>query len=146
MVWHDYKSLAQQEAHARRQSFRYRVEVDARDRGSQAAFARLRPPPHAPFHVVARILTVAASEISQGSFHCRTYRLTSYVDFSLSFAGYRCHITGQEHQEVTLQFDSSEDLVLPRSGELKQHQVDCHPLGITAALLDFWNPIYLESG
>ena len=60
----------------------------------------------------------------------------------LSFAGYRCHITGQEHHEVTLQFDSSEDLVLPRSGELKQHQVDCHPLGITAALLDFWNPIW----
>ena len=64
----------------------------------------------------------------------------------VTFEGVSARITSQSDQIVTLHFEQDLDLVVPLSGQLCQSVLDCRPQGVTAALLEFWNPIWNRDG
>ena len=146
LVQFDYQAVARQEAATRRDGFRYKMFLDHRDKGCQAAFAQVRPPQHAPFCKVEHLVQSHATQLEAVTFSCRRFQVPCPTSFLLHsgvlYARLPAEVTGRTVDTLTLQFESKDDLVLPGSGPVCQIQEDCTPEGVTNALLTHWQPIW----
>ena len=107
---------------------------------------RLRPPPFAPFNTVTKEVQLCLAEKTRRSFHCRTYEAPCPTQFLLHsevmFSGCVGTVVSVAASALTIQFPDSDDVSLPLRGVATQTQTDCRPQRVTAALLDFWQPIW----
>ena len=141
---YDYQALARQERMVKRDTFRYKLRLDAKVGGCAEVFSLVKPAPACPLQAVQCCHQQMAVQVYQRTFHCREYQVACPDKFpelaEVSFAGCVAVATRSGANLLTLQFSESDELVLPRQATVERQALDCRPEAIDGALVEFWYP------
>ena len=114
--------------------------------GSAMVFSSVRPEPAQPFQTVRKVAEQHATQVDQRTFQCRSYEMPCPEQFGVlsevSYAGCRAQVSCVEQSHVTLLFEQSDEIVLPRMGALRQDRLECDHVSVNAPLADFWYPTW----
>ena len=137
----DCDGLVRGEAKARRDKFRYQVQLDIASGAQRAGFQAIRAPDNPPFTEVPCVVSVpihCTSPTADGAAWFTLARATCLrVPGLAHVSGMECTLMEQEGKAVRI---SAPDL--PEHGELRQCFVACTPEELQAAFRDFWGPLW----
>ena len=145
-VRYDLEALSHQVSVVRAKSFRYQLQVDAKDFSGSQCFVRVRPPQKPPFtclHVRStqrvqvqlrhshQLWSLQVLDASKFDLHCQVH-----------FAGVPAQVVQVEGNLVRLLFAQDDDMVRPLVGSLLRDRMDCSWQAVVGGLMDHWSPIW----
>ena len=145
-VRYDVEALSRQAAKVRAQSFRYQLQVDAKDFSGSQCFVRVRPPQKPPF----TCLQVRTDQLAQVQ-HQHSYQVWSLHVRDISkydlhcqvlYSGVPAQVVQLSAGSVQLLFVLDEDMVRPLRGPLVRDRRDCSWRAVVGGLMAYWSPIW----